>query len=269
MNRQNGFLVVGAALLAVASCASPETAPSSSPSLSDRVQVAADSDPRAIEIAQAVMEKMGGWESWDRTACVSWRFFGGRRHYWDRPSGDIRIEQVRHRAEGAEQEDDYLILMNVHTLKGRVWKNGEELAAGEELDGWLERGHKIWINDSYWMFMPYKLLDPGVTLRYAGEGVMLDDRPADVLELTFSGVGYTPENRYAVYVGRETGLVEQWDFYARAVDEEPRFRMPWAGWKPFGGILLATDHGDEKDWGIAVYDELPRSVFESPEPPQL
>ncbi|MEZ5331564.1 MAG: hypothetical protein R2991_05830 [Thermoanaerobaculia bacterium] len=51
--------------------------------------------------------------------------------------------------------------------------------------------------------MPYKLEDPGVTLHYLGERPMLDGRPAEVLELTFEGVGRTPQNKYHVYVAEE------------------------------------------------------------------
>ena len=41
--------------------------------------------------------------------------------------------------------------------------------------------------------------------------------------------------------------------------------MPWAGWRRFGRIMLSTDRGRDFDWQIAVYDELPSSVFESPD----
>ena len=226
----------------------------------ERVQVSPDSDSRAIEIAQSVIERMGGWESWDNTRCLSWRFFGRRMHHWDKWTGDVRIE-------GPAGDDDYLWLMNVNTTQGRVWKNGEEINDTEELAEALLTGRKVWVNDSYWLVMPYKLLDPGVTLKYSGEREMADGRAADVLKLTFGeGVGYTPENRYEVFVAKDTGLVEQWSFYRNAPDEEPGFTLPWQGWQEFGRIMLATGRGRGMDWEIAVHDELPESVFNSPEP---
>jgi hypothetical protein len=94
---------------------------------------------------------------------------------------------------------------------------------------------------------------------------MKDGRPADVLDVTFGqGVGYTPENRYEVFVAHDTGLVEQWAFYAKAEDTEPRFILPWAGWTRFGKVLLATGHGKDDDWEIAVPDDLPAAVFTDP-----
>jgi hypothetical protein len=153
--------------------------------------------------------------------------------------------------------------MNVDTLAGRVWKNGEEIIDAGSLAQALELGHKIWVNDSYWLVMPYKLLDPGVTLKHAGERTMDDGRMADILDMTFGdSVGYTPENRYEIYVAQDTGLVEQWSFFATAEDQEPQFSLPWKNWQPFGEILLATSKGRDMDWEIVVSDDVPEGVFE-------
>ncbi|MFQ5599982.1 MAG: hypothetical protein ACE5G2_05445 [Candidatus Krumholzibacteriia bacterium] len=213
------------------------------------------SDPRAIEIADDVMAAMGGRRAWDGSRYVSWRFFGRRTHYWDKWTGDVRIE-------GGGK----LILMNIHSKKGRVWEAGTEVTHPDSLAKLLDLGFELWTNDSYWVFMPYKLKDSGVRLRYRGERKMQSSRPADVLELTFAEVGVTPENRYEVLVDKETRLVGEWTFYSEATDEEPRFTMPWNHWRRVGRILLAADHGRGKDWKLAVFDELPRAVFESPDP---
>ena len=220
---------------------------------------AAGSDPRAVEIADDVMESMGGRAAWDRTHFVTWNFFGSRRHFWDKYTGDIRVEGV-----GREDGKPYLILMNLRTMEGRAWRDGAE-ASGQELADLLDAGEAAWINDSYWLFMPYKLKDSGVTLSYVGPGEMVDGRGAEVLELTFKEVGRTPENRYQVYVATDSGLVEQWDFYRNATDEEPGFQIPWADWRRFGEILLSDNRGENGHTDVAVFEELPSSIFSSPE----
>ena len=216
------------------------------------------SDPRAVEIARSVLDKMGGRSGWDRAGVVRWDFMGRRRHWWNLHTGDIRIEA-----------DKRIVLMNIDTKAGKVWQDGKELT-GQELADALTRGHQWWVNDAYWMFMPYKLLDPGVTLRYVGERPMKKDgRAADVIEMTFgAGIGYTPQNKYEIGVAKDTGLVEEWAFFKDAKDAEPGFVLPWSGWKKFGPILLATDHGPDTggDWNIAEFNGLPASVFTSPEP---
>ncbi len=219
------------------------------------------SDARAIEIADSVMRAMGGRPAWDATRYLTWNFFGRRRHLWDKHTGDLRVEGT-----DRESGEPYLILMNLHTGNGRAWRGGVELEEPTALAEMLELGESAWINDAYWLFMPYKLKDTGVTLAYAGEGEMLDGRAADVLELTFREVGRTPENRYRVYVARDSGLVEQWDFFSRADDEEPRFRIPWHDWRPHGAILLSADRGENDHTDVAVLSEVPRAALTSPQP---
>jgi hypothetical protein len=118
------------------------------------------------------------------------------------------------------------------------------------------------------MFMPYKLLDPGVVLTYVGNQPMADGRSSEVLQLTFESVGLTPQNRYLVFVASDTGLVEQWSYFRDAADTEPGFTAAWERWQRFGNIMLATGHGRDADWDIAVFSDLPASVFESPDPVQ-
>jgi hypothetical protein len=225
----------------------------------------ADADPQAERIAEAVLERLGGRAAWDRTRYLRWRFFGGRLHYWDRRTGDVRIESPAREIDGGGAQPELLVLMNVNTRTGRAWENGAEVTDAARLAEYLDLGHQWWVNDSYWMFMPYKLLDPGVNLAWIGERALPDGRAADVLELTFdAGVGYTPENRYEVWVARDTGLVEQWSFWSDAADADARFTLPWSGWSRFGDIWLARNHGRDMDWEIAVSEELPASVFREP-----
>lgn len=218
------------------------------------------SDPRAVELAESVMAAMGGEDAWNATRYISWDFMGrGRLHWWDKWTGNHRIETTR-------DGDELVMLFNINTMEGRYWRNGEQVIDPAEVEELSDQAHAAWINDTYWMFMPYKLLDPGVTLEYRGEAELPDGRPAHVLQLTFENVGRTPQNRYLVYVADDTGLVEQWSWFRGASDAEPQFTLPWAGWQRFGAILLCTDHGRGADWDIQVHEELPDSVFTSPEP---
>ncbi|HXV77842.1 MAG TPA: hypothetical protein VD788_16145 [Candidatus Polarisedimenticolaceae bacterium] len=225
----------------------------------------AGSDPQAIEVADSTMEAMGGRRAWDEARFLVWNFFGFRFHVWDKQTGDIRVEYAT-RDEPVQQ---VVVLMNLGTREGRAFVDGQPVADAEREAELLQHGYEAWVNDGYWLFMPYKLKDSGVTLSWLGERQMLDGRPADVLQLVFAGVGVTPENKYDVYVARDSGLVEQWDFYADRADDEPRFQTPWHDWRPRGAIMLSGDRGQRQITEIAVYEELPPSVFDSPEPTGL
>lgn len=215
----------------------------------------AGSDARAIEIADAVMERLGGRAAWDGTRYLSWGF-GGADQVWDKWTGAFRY-----------QREDLVVLMNVNTRDGRAWENGQPLADPAEA---LERAYGAWVNSGYWFMMPYKLKDSGVTLKYLGERATEDGRAADVLQLTFDGVGLTPQNKYHVFVDRETRLVTQWQYYQQATDAEPRFTRPWRNWRRHGRIMLSDDRGEGRNGpfilpNIGAYDTLPESVFTSPD----
>lgn len=229
----------------------------------DELRSRADADPRARELAEQVVENLGGWDAWEKTRYVTWRFFGGRRHVWDKQTGAWRLD-----------DKGNVVLMNVNTREGRVIEAGAEVFDSVRKKELLDKAYRTWVNDTYWMFMPWKLLDPGVHLRHAGASTLPDGAPAQVLELTFTGVGVTPKNRYLVFVGDESGLVEQWSYFADAADEQPKLVQPWKGWTRFGRVMLCTDHGalpgrEAGDWKIATYDELPASVFTDPAEPRL
>ncbi len=211
------------------------------------------SDAKAIEVADSVMSAMGGRKAWDNTRYIAWNFLGFRKLIWDKWTGDVRVENVN---------NDFKVLVNINTLDGKVYKNGEQLSQPDSVQKYLQRGKEIWINDSYWLVMPFKLKDSGVTLKYLGEEPVMD-KPSHVLELTFDGVGVTPENKYKVFVDKETNLVNQWAFYRNHEDEEPGFTLPWQNYKEHGEIFLSGDRGPRQLTEVKVFEELPKSVFES------
>lgn len=244
----------GNALLAIAclSAAAACTAPASTASLVPVPEVAAPrprgrADARSAEVAELVLRRLGGEEAWERTRYASWRFFGRRRHLWDKWTGDVRIE---------DEAQALVVRMNVLSREGTVERGGEPVTDAAQRAELLRWGYEAWVNDSYWMFMPFKLRDPGTVLRWLGEDELPGGRPAWKLELTFEGVGVTPENRYVVWVGADTALVERWDFYRTAADPEPSLSTPWADWRPHvgtgGEIWLAGDRGRGAAWEISL-----------------
>jgi hypothetical protein len=213
----------------------------------------ANSDAAAIKIADQAMVAMGGRKAYDETRYLFWNFFGSRTLLWDKYKGDVRIES---------QKDDFTVVMNIHSMKGKVKMNGKELSHPDSLTKYLQKGKDIWINDSYWLVMPFKLKDSGVTLKYFGEEKTEAEKMADVLELNFKGVGKTPENKYLVFVDQETKLVSQWSFYRKYTDTNSQFTTPWNGYKTFGKIKLSGGRGIYQLTDIKVLEEVEDGVFE-------
>lgn len=252
--------LASALLLGLGACQSPSPTdePTSPPAPSNPAAEgfrAAESDPEAVALADATMEALGGRAAWDRARYLSWNFFGFRTHVWDKHTGRARLEH-----------GNSVRLFNVNTGEGRVWADGVEVTDPVELRNSLGGSMSAWINDCYWLVMPYKLKDSGVRLRHLGPGTTEEGAPSQVLELTFEEVGDTPQNKYHVWVEDQGQRVTQWAFFAEASMETPGFVGPYAGWEWHGDVALGGDRGARQLTEIHVYDELPDAVFESPEP---
>lgn len=214
----------------------------------------AGSDAKAVELADEVMKAMGGRKAWDNTRYVSWNFFGSRRLTWDKWNGNVRIEGLR---------DGSLTLVNINTKQGKIFRNNAEITQPDSLTKYLGRGVSAWINDSYWLCMPYKLKDSGVTLKYLGEEKTDAGAAADVIQLTFEKVGDTPQNRYKVWIDKTSHLVVQWAYFQKAENEKPGFVNPWEDWTRHGNVLLSGGRGQRKITEIKVLASLPETVFTS------
>lgn len=225
---------------------------------------AAESDPKAVAVAERVMERLGGEEAWAATRFLRFDFavdregktLMSRAHTWDRKSGRYRVEATD------EEGRPVVVLMNLHSKEGQAWVGGEP-AADEALAKLLESGYAWWVNDSYWLLMPYKLQDDGVTLTFAGIEAKQTGSWEKVL-MTFDGVGLTPKDKYWVFVNRATGLVDRWEFVLKGADTPP-VPFDWSGWKAFGDIQLADDRMNPND-GTRIHFpvlEVPTGVADS------
>lgn len=214
-------------------------------------------DEKSAELAALTLTAMGGRDNYNNTRYLSWNFFGARTHHWDKWTGRVRIK---------DPKNDVLILMNVNSKEGEVYEKGEKITDAAKRTEMLQKGYEWWINDSYWLVMPYKLRDPGVTLQYEGEAQTEAGQAADVLVMTFEAVGVTPQNKYKIYIGKDDQLVRQWDFYSTATDAEPRFKTPWDDWQTQGAIKLSGNRGQRGLTEIAVHAELADAVFTDPAP---
>lgn len=214
------------------------------------------SDAIAILLADQVMNSMGGRQKWDNTNVIYWNFLGSRTLLWDKQNNRVRIDIPSR---------ELAIALNMDDMTGRVWKSGEELTAQDSLTKYLEQGRRMWINDSYWLVMPFKLKDSGVTLKYLREDITMAGEKADVLGLTFEGVGVTPQNGYEVWVDMDDRLVRQWAYYSDASQEEANFVLPWTDYKSYDGLLLSGERGDRDLTEIKVMKQVPKGAFDGPD----
>jgi hypothetical protein len=226
----------------------------------------AQAPPTVDSVVDHLTQSLGGRPAWDGTHYIRFNFLGRRTHWWDKWTG-------RHRLEGdTKDKQHYVVIENVNTKEGSAWLDGKKLE-GEKAQEMVKNAYGAWVNDTYWLIEPYKLRDPGVNLSYAGEET-IDGNAYDKLAVSFGTVGLTPGDRYWVYVNRKTGLMDQWSYILQDMPKDgPPTAWKWEGWQKYGNIMLAphrvqvgADNRKLELTDIAVLDQLPDSVFTSPEP---
>jgi hypothetical protein len=176
---------------------------------------------------------------------------------WDRQSGDYRLTGPGPRGDRIE------VIMNVNTMKGRVWRDGELVENSAEL---LDFAFKHFVSDTYFLLMPLKTMDPGVQREYVGERSDSCGTMWDVVKLTF-GSGEAQDQSW-MWVNRDTGLVDEWDTKpALSKPEDPALRVYFHDYRRFGGLLISTrrefrDKNQEiRLEDIVIASEVPKDAF--------
>lgn len=203
--------------------------------------VAADSrDPKAVDIAKTMMQAMGGQDAWAKAHFVRYDFrvtvdgktVVDRAHLWDKMTGRYRIDST------LRDGKPTVTLFNINDQKGTVYAAGK-LLPGAEAEKGVKDAYAAFINDMYWLSMPWKWLDAGVNLKYVGQK-KLGAKSFNVVELTFGKVGLTPGDRYLAYVSPQSHLMEHWEYTLQSGTKDA---WDWA-YTTSGGVTLAGDHNN-------------------------
>jgi len=204
-------------------------------------------EPKAVEIARAMMQAMGGEAAWKQARYVRFDFILStqgqprivRAHLWDKQTGRYRLEDK------SANESPAVVLFNIRDRTGTAYVSGKKLE-GAAAAAALKGAYRTYRMDIDWLALPWNWLDPGVHLKYVGEQ-SLKGKAYDVVEVTVdqpAGVAM----RYKTYVSRQSHLLEHWSVGADT--------SLW-DWKytTTGGIQLARDHTNtEKRTTVSMGD---------------
>lgn len=197
-------------------------------------------DAKATAAAEREREAHGG-KRWEKARFFRFEFnvdFGARKagpiaHAWDRYTGAYRVD--------VPGDDGYTAYFNVNapkdTAQAVILKKGERLS-GEAAEKLLAKAYGRFINDSYWLLAPLKVLDPGVNL--ADEGTAdFDGQRVNVIKLSFGPVGLTPGDVYKHFLDEKTGRMLGWEYQLQGTQPPPT-RWKWIEWKELSGLFLST-----------------------------
>lgn len=215
----------------------------------------------AKALANETVMMMGGMDNYNAVHYIAWNLFGKRQLIWDKYENKVRVDLLK---------DKVSIIASLQNNECILFRNGIRENNADTLLAYLEKARLYWMNDSYWLVMPFKLFDKGVHLTFVGTGNTERGGAAEILELTFNNVGATPQNKYLIYIDKESRLISQWDYFQNVDDDNPTIVNPWTDYAWYGNIRLASGRGNRGIISdIHIWDTLPDSVFESKEVPDF
>ncbi len=179
----------------------------------------AQSDAKAQELARQVWKAHGG-ETWAKVGELRFTFI---------------VEEAGKQLIAAEHRWD--LKASTDHVK---WKDKEATVnlASPPPDGDGKAAYARWVNDSYWLIAPLKVLDPGVKLAHEGQKE-IGGTMCEALRLSFEQVGLTPGDQYVLYIDPSTKLLRAWDYIGKP---DSVMHGTWAKYETIGGIPFATEH---------------------------
>lgn len=186
------------------------------------------------------------------------------KHLWDRRRNTYRVEFPR-------GEDSTIVAvfstteLDINDPEGGLFVNGRAADSTAHYD-LLKTAYSRFMNDTYWLLLPFKLFDPGVDRTIDRDS---SDANSDVLRLRFENVGLTPGDQYWLRTD-STGKLTTWSFQ---LESGGLGHYEWLDYRyipvPAGSLYVATrkQHGQRAILTpILPTDSLASDIFTDPTP---
>lgn len=227
--------------------------------------------PNPDDLARHTIDVLGG-PAWEKARFFSFTFNVDRAgkiaasfpQQWDRYTGNYRVS-------GKDPKGrEFLVVMNTNTKKGKAWINGMQ-TNDKDLEEMLTLGYRRFINDTYWLLMPLKMMDPGVHRAFEKQATE-NGRTYDVVRLWFDeGIGLTPADQYWAWINHDSGIVEQWHMKLQgSKPEDPPLVVMFHDFKKAGGLNISTSReivGKNQTVrldDLIVSSDVPKDAFGNP-----
>lgn len=177
-----------------------------------------DADAVANEMLAALNQP-----AWDTLRYLKWEFMAGHKYLWDKQSNNAVVSW------GVNK-----VIMDLDKVDGKAYENGI-LLEGDKASGMIQQAWGFWCNDSFWMFAPFKVFDPGTTRSIVETG---DEHTG--LMITYESGGVTPGDSYLWLLDGNNmpTAYKMWTFIPLK-----GMYMSWEGWKTLkGGSKVAVSH---------------------------
>ncbi|MEM9822376.1 MAG: hypothetical protein AAF985_14945 [Bacteroidota bacterium] len=182
-----------------------------------------DRPEEADQLAQKMMAAVNK-PAWDTTHYVQWTFKGMHDFVWDKQRHLVKVSW-----------EDMEVLVDLKTVKGQAYKNGQALA-GAENEAMVKEAWKFFCNDSFWLNAVVKAFDPGT------ERSLVDlPNGQTALKVHYGQGGVTPGDAY-LWMLDETGLPSSWKMWVEIIPVGG-LEFSWEKWETLStGAKIATFH---------------------------
>ncbi len=186
----------------------------------ERPEAIANSDPDAVanEMLTALNKP-----AWDSLKYLKWEFMRGHQFLWDKKGNNALVKW-----------DNTKVILDLDEVSGVAYQDGIQIE-GDKKDQLIQQAWSHWCNDSFWMFAPFKVFDPGTSRSIVETG---NDQKG--LMITYESGGVTPGDSYLWLLDNQnipTGY-KMWTFIP-----VKGMHISWEGWKTLkGGAKVAVSH---------------------------
>jgi hypothetical protein len=199
--------------------------------------------PTADDVARRAVDILGGGGAIQHARYFSYTFnliadgklVASFPQRWDRFTGEYRVSGVR--PDGLPFD----VSINVATKRGHGSIQGRKVTDNTEFQQLYNLAFQRFVNDTFWLLMPMRLMDPDAHRSYEGERTDSCGRTWDLLKVSFDQGGLNPSDVYWPWINRDTGVVEEWDMKVAAMKADDRpLQVLFHDYRRVAGLLIST-----------------------------
>ncbi|MBN8576506.1 MAG: hypothetical protein J0L66_06155 [Cytophagales bacterium] len=201
------------------------------------------SDPAAIQLADSVMQALGGRSNWDKIRFITWKSQDGlTTYYWDKSKRRARME---------DGINNSVTLINLANGTTRVAVNGSENPAN------AAAANAAFSRALYSLALPFLTKSQNFSLLYMGEDTLARQRYNSLVLVPKDSA----EGRYKLFVDKTAKLVRYWSYYPAAA-APAEFILPFDNYEKQSDILFSGNRSaGQGPTSIKVEAELADKLF--------
>lgn len=210
------------------------------------------SDPAAIELADSVLQAMGGKKAWDYVRYFSWRN-SEAKIFWDKQDSLARIEF---------DTEGELALVNLKSRSVRYARNNQELT---EVELKPEKRDELLVYcqaEIKFFTLPFLFKSKGITLKYMGQDTVTTFGTCNVVELISADETGPLSKTFKLYVDKKENLVRKVQQFSKQQATTPEAQYFITEYSTIAGVKLWSEEGASRaPHQVAVFLSLPDYTF--------